>query len=432
MLVQDLNQPGNKAYLLVGPDDGQPLSLDDSGLVSTAFHHGHLSMFIVEGNQTNNNFLGNTFNVTVGGNAVIDHESPFMDQRVFPLTVNLDDGAVQGVIDIASPIVPIDSPRFASSNGTRTRMIAVGLTSPDSTESSTNFQAGTNSTVGARNIVDIEKFNGSRILLISDSSPFSTLYNNNATGLQMLNINETRFADRLADWTTNYDSNTTIILDNYHYETAPVQVNNGVSLNLPIGRLFAGALAIVLSTVDTSYNGFLADSRPFIIGLALFTTWSLYGGLVRKYATEKRGKDDLPIPIVEKTIVAESEQRLAFLNTLRDQAFYRSGLQQLHAVLDGLVMREFGMPIGKVSNEQLAARLGPELGLQTSKLFNKLIKITRHATGETRFLFPPVLNWKRTTSSITWQTEQFLNQLGITMIGGDAKKKDIDYKTRRL
>jgi hypothetical protein len=178
---------------------------------------------------------------------------------------------------------------------------------------------------------------------------------------------------------------------------------------------------------------FLQDSRPFIIGLALFTTWGLYGGLVRKYANEKRGKDDQRVPIVERMIVAESEYRRQFLNIVRDKQFYVAGLQQLHEVLDNLIIREFGTPMKNLSVQQLTIRLGPELAVQTRQLFDELEKISRYAKGETRFIFPPVLTgWKRHTSKLTMETEQFLNQLGLTITGRDIKKKGLDYKTRGL
>ena len=49
--------------------------------------------------------------------------------------------------------------------------------------------------------------------------------------------------------------------------------------------------------------------------IALFTAWGFYGTLTKRYAKEKRGKDDEPVPWIEKNILAESREKKDFLTT---------------------------------------------------------------------------------------------------------------------
>jgi len=210
----------------------------------------------------------------------------------------------------------------------------------------------------------------------------------------------------------------------------PPSLDSRIFISLPIGRIFALILAAFLQFSNASYNAFLAISRPFLLGIALFTTWGLYGTLTKRYATEKRGKDDEPLPVVEKTIVAESRERTDYLTTSRDKGFYVASLEQMYEVLDSLLVREFGTEISKLTTEQLSAMFGAEHALEVSKLFTRLTSIAEYAKGQKRFLYPPVFRWKNTTRKLTEQTENMLNQLGLT-ITGKGEKKQLDYKLRR-
>ena len=415
-LQMGLSQPGKKAYFLIGPDENHNLTSTEAEIVSSRYLNGTLSLLVSEGNSTNNSFLHSLFHVQVKGDAILDQSSRFHDNRVFNITGQLDTQTVAGVLDIASPII------FEN----LTSMWTVAASSDNSTERSYDYHVQANTTMGTRTVVAASETNGDRALLISDSAPFSTAYNGTFSSL---GVNEAAFVEALTDWVTGSDTNMTIIIDNAHYRL-PQNVGGSLGLNLSIGRIFALVLAFIIVLTSAFYTGFLSFSRPFILGVALLTTWSLYGTLTRRYATEKKGKDDEPLPKIEKSILAESKERRDFLKTSRRKGFYVATLDQMYDVLDALTFREFGTEISALKLEQLTARLGDNQGILASRLFKRLGKIAEYARGDKRLLFPPVLRWKRTTARLTGQTEQVLNQLGLTMTG-KGQKKQLDYRLRR-
>lgn len=423
-LQTDLNQTGTKAYFLIGPDHDRALTNAETSLLEKQYRNGTLSLLISEGNSTNNSFLHSLLHAKVAGDAIYDRaKHPTYsftqngDPRVFNVTGYLGSEKIGGVIDIGSPIVLENT----------TRLWTVASSSMNSTDGCPACGGVPERVPGPKVVIAAGESNGSRTILISDSAPFSTLYHNR--NLQdKLGINETAFAVAMANWVAHSDPKTTIIIDNAHYDPPP-SLDSRIFLTFPIGGIFALILATFLQFSNATYNSFLAFSRPFLLGLALFTTWGLYGTLTKRYATEKRGKDDEPLPVVEKTIVAESRERTNYLTTSRDKGFYVASLEQMYQVLDSLLVREFGTEISKLTPEQLNARFGPEHTVEVSELFLQLTRIAQYANGQKRFLFPPIFRWKRTTRKLTEQAEKMLNQLGLTMTGGEGKQ--LAYKLRR-
>jgi len=417
-----LNQPGRKAYFLLGPDENHNLTATEAQLISSEYQTGRLSLLLVEGNRTNNAFLNSTFDVQVRGDAIVDNsENNFRPIKphgqIFPVTATLDGQRVKGLIDVASPIII----------GSKDKMTSVATSSLNSTEISLDQNVTADTQPGPRTVIAASQTNGNRALLISDSSPFSTEYNQT---FPMLGINETAFAMTITEWVTHSDPTTTIIVDNTHYIPPAIVNTSGFSIGIPVGRIFALILAIYLRLSNQFYTSFLDATRPYLLVIALFTTWGFYGTLTKRYAKEKRGKDDEPVPWIEKSILAESREKKDFLTTSRKKGFYVATLDQLYDVLDSLVEREFGTAITDVGLDQLTTRLGEEQAIQAEKLFKRLGSIAKYGRGEKRLLLPPVLRWKSTTRNLTSQAERILNQLGVTMTGKDQKKQ-LAYKLRR-
>jgi hypothetical protein len=157
---------------------------------------------------------------------------------------------------------------------------------------------------------------------------------------------------------------------------------------------------------------------------------SVYGALTRWFAPEKKGKDDQPLPSVERTIVAQSRARADFLQTSRSKGGYVATLAQLFEVLDSVVAGEFGSGISSVEESALAAKVGADDARRAKKLFLTLSKFHDYASGERRFLFPPVLRWRALTSRTTRDAETFLNRLGMTIAGEEeptGKKDRLEY-----
>ena len=148
---------------------------------------------------------------------------------------------------------------------------------------------------------------------------------------------------------------------------------------------------------------------------------SVYGAVTRWFAPEKKGKDDQPQPNVERTIVAQSRARADFLQTSRSKGGYVATLAQLYEVLDSIVVGEFGAGISSVEEHALAAKIGADDARRAKKLFLTLSRFHDYASGEKRFLFPPVLRWRALTARTTRDAEAFLNRLGITIAGEDER-----------
>src|SRR5437660_6513850 len=128
-LQNALDQPGKKAYFLLGPDESHNLTSREAQLISNQYQTGTLSLLLVEGNRTNNAFLNSTLDVQVRGDAIVDKsENNFRPiqpyGQIFPVNATLDGQRVKGLIDVASPIII----------GSKNEMTTVAASSPNSKE----------------------------------------------------------------------------------------------------------------------------------------------------------------------------------------------------------------------------------------------------------------------------------------------------------
>ena len=84
---------------------------------------------------------------------------------------------------------------------------------------------------------------------------------------------------------------------------------------------------------------------------------------------------------------------------------------------------EFGAGIPSVEERVLAERMGADEARRAKELFLSLSKFRDYASGERRFLFPPVLRWRALTARTTRDAEAFLNGLGITIAGEEERSE---------
>ena len=96
--------------------------------------------------------------------------------------------------------------------------------------------------------------------------------------------------------------------------------------------------------------------------MAMLILLSVYGAVRRWFAPELKGKDDQPVPSVERSIVAESQSRIDFLTTSRNKSFYVATLARLYEVFDDIMTKEFGFGVSSVSLEELQTRFGERAG----------------------------------------------------------------------
>jgi len=405
------------AYLLIGAD--LALSPQQVANVTSGYQAGKVSLLIAEGNRTNEALI-EKLGATVSGAAIIDPTSTYKDQRVFAVTPSLPPEAA-GVIDIASPI------RFVKVPGLDP-LRSAAATSAYSVDAA-------NTTLGPRTVIATGTQGNAHLLIISDSAGFTNGFLNYTSGP----VDEKSFVGEMVAWVAP-SKGTTVVFDASHY-AAPASPK--LQMGVPIGPLVALVLEQQLSSLNSYYSSFPSQVSGFLQGygigvsdsfavsiVAVILLLSVYGAVTRWFAPERKGKDDQPVPSVERTIVAESRARLDFLQSSRTKSFYAATMGQLYEVLGSIIAREFGKDVSSVTEAELAARIGPEGARRAMDLLVRLSTLYAYAMGEKRFMFPPVLRWRALASRTTAEAEWLLNQLGITMAGEEPSKQRVEYVMR--
>ncbi len=395
-------------YILIGADNALPTK--ELQAFQFGYNNGEFSALIAEGNDTHNAALVATFEARVGPRAIVDPASTFQDEQVFTVNLALGSTTVTGVDDVAAPLlIEPGSP-----------LHPVAVTPPSS-------YALDNSTTGPRTVIGAGTTeSGARALVITDSAPFTNFLFNYTQG----GIDEKAFVAAMVSY-VDPGKAAPILLDasNYNPPKAP-----SFQMGLPVGPLVVYAIEQSLTSLNGYYASFPSQVSGFLGGfgihvslglataiVALIILLSVYGAVTRWFAPEKKGKDDQPQPSVERTIVAESQARAEFLETSRSKAGYVAALSQLYDVMDSIVLGEFGAGISSVDEGALAAKVGADEAARAKELFLTLSKFHDYATGETRFLFPPVLRWRALTARTTGEAEAFLNRLGMSIAGEEEE-----------
>ncbi len=418
-VVANLQGRERLVYVLIGADTA--LTSSELQAFKLGYDSGNFSALIAEGNDTNPDLLG-TFGARATGAPIIDPTSTFQDRRVFAVGLSLGLSAnVTGVIDIASPIV-----------------LSSRALSPVATTSPFSYDQG-NSTLGPRTVVAASALPfrpGSRTVIVSDSGPFTNFLFNYTNGA----VDEKAFVAAMLSY-VDPGKATPILLDASHYSAAkPPSFQAG----LPVGPLAAYAIEQSLSGLNSYYAAFPSQVSEFLGGyglhvseglasalVALVILISVYGAVTRWFAPEKKGRDDRPLPIVERTVVAESRARIDTLQASRSKEGNLATLAQLCEVLDSVVLDEFGREISSVKVSDLSSRIGADGAERAKRLFVSLSRFHEYATGEKSFLFPPVLRWRALTERTTREAEVFLNRLGITIAGEEGRSGErVELLTR--
>ena len=413
-VVAGLGKP-KVVYMLLGPDNA--LSTQERNAVISGYTSGKVSALISEGNITNAQLLAG-FGASTNGYPIFDHSSSFQDKRVFTIALTLGSATTTGLIDIASPLTITPSGTHlstaaktsAASNDTKNPALGPRVVA----------LSGTSGTLGS----------GARVFMITDSAPFTNFLFNYTQ--PQLGVDEKAFVASMVSWVAP-SKNATILFDNAHY-AAPTSQKSQVGL--PIGPLVVFAMEQNLAGLNSYYSTFPSAVSGYLGGLGIHVSDGLaralvgallllttYGAVTRWFAHDKKGKDDAPPPKVERTIVAESKARVDFLQTSHSKGSYVATLAQLYEVLDSVVTREFGKEIAVIDESGLAAKVGADEATRAKRLFVSLSKVHDYASGNSRFLFPPVLRWRALTRRMTGDAEAFLNRLGMTIAGEEAGEK---------
>ena len=376
-------------YLLIGADNALPTK--EVQAFQFGYNNGRFSALIAEGNTTNADLRRDLRGpgrparhsrpgLHLPGRAGV-HGEPRAGLRPPP----------RGWIDIAAPLlIEPGSP-----------LHPVAVTPPSSYDVD-------NSTTGPRTVIGAGTTeSGARALVITDSAPFTnSLFNYTQGG-----VDEKAFVARHGELRRPRQGRTDPPR-RLALQAGPRPPS--FQMGLPVGPLVVYAIEQSLTSLNGYYASFPSQVSGFLGGfgihvslglataiVALIILLSVYGAVTRWFAPEKKGKDDQPQPSVERTIVAESQARTDFLQTSRSKAGYVAALSQLYDVLDSIVLGEFGAGISSVDEGALAAKVGADEAARAKKLFLSLSKFHDYATGERRFLFPPVLRWRALTARTT-------------------------------
>jgi hypothetical protein len=405
---------GKMLYIIMGPD--LALTDQEQTLIESKMLSNDLSLLVAQGNRTNNKFLSSVFGITITGNPIIDPNSPFQDKRVMFAAVHLN-GTYQIEINVASPIVQDRK----MTNGFSVEPI--GFTGAKS------YDTGNNK-VGARVVATAINRNGvANGVVFSDSGVFINSVLNSTE-----NRDEQRLAVNVIDLLTEGNRETTILIDNSHYE------RNGTVLPFnipPIGMLVAVFLTSYLETFNQTYDQFLATTPiPLLLLIGISTVVGTYFGLKRWMGRQPIGKDTPKIPVIESSRLIENSSKMALANMKTNGRFYLDTLTKLYYVLDDLVKREFGASLEQIGFDeddwQISDRIGWDNQQRLVKIARDLSKIRDKAEGRRRFIFPPILSWKRKFSQITVETDKVLKVIGTYLVESEGKEvRGIEYKLRK-
>lgn len=402
---------------LIDPDS--PISPTTARTFYSDYQRGALSMVIGESNATNEAPLLSDLGAIVTGATINDTNSAFSDQRIFDISMHLGSTAA-GQIDIGSPVILKDS-----------ALTPVGYSPPFSVDSQ-------NSTLGPRTVIAASSTNSSaRAILVSSLSPFTNC------GLgQCPNLNDTALILSIVNWASAGNQSRPIVIDGSSYVPRSPPIGFGVPVGLIMQYVLRGVLYSIggVGFTNLSSSGSAFSFFGFLIPKSLLTVIQLIlavllllfirGRIKGWFAREKPVKDDQPLPTIERDVVSESQERVDFLTMSRTKSFYVATLVQLYDVLDDVTKLELGAGIRDLSVDTISARLGGEKAARAYKNLRELSRYVDYANNKARILFPPGLSWNRKVRSMTSWAEQFLNDLGMTMVGKGSAQQ-IEYALKR-
>jgi len=148
----------------------------------------------------------------------------------------------------------------------------------------------------------------------------------------------------------------------------------------------------------------------------------------------KGGFDTPNIPVIESSRLIESKSGGEIARLKNTGKFYPATLTQLYYVLNELMKREYGVSIDNLGGESgnlVMKRIGLENFQRLKVVLKDLRRIRDKAEGRRRFLFPPILFWRKKFSSIVKDTDQVLKSMGTYLMDTEDQVKGIEYRLRK-
>jgi len=396
-------------YLVIAPDI--PFSFTDvDKLLSILNRASHVSFLIADENVTSNALLSRLFHSSISGLILRDPKSPYgLEHPIVECELN---GTVYTlVLNVASYIL-------LHSSREQTKVLCKYDDKP---------------------IVayfELEKYHG---IVVSDSSIFINQffeeeYLNKSIPKRYTPIDNSRFALALVRLLTHNSTNYKIIIDCAHYKT--IDLNSLIGLPIPpIGLILSLFLVAIIRFLDALYLTFLEYLTVIMRILALFiVTFFVYS--ILKRAGGRVGFDEGIYRHRETKVIYEVElpgRRVYDIKYLSKKDAIEL-LASLYTILCRVALRELKIDLSRIDEPPVQERFRLIFKDKSDKALKTILtlrKVYEYHSGKRRFIWPPILFWKRTLSKLILNSEMILEVMGATIVGKPGVK-GVEYRLRKV
>jgi len=436
-------------FIVIAPD--KPYTIDDLETIRHTLERvDKFSFLIADENITSNNLLENFFGLAITGILVVDEKSHF--GRLYPQIVcRLNGTTYKLLLNIASYIAILEEywGPWVPSKGLlkilgslRDKPIVVyvafenyeGIVISDSSIFINQFFNKEYLKESLRGIIlrEIHAFTYFHPTLSGEE--VSKLEDEVIERLVKREINNREFALAVVKFLTHGDKSYKVIIDASHYK----EVNLSTILNVPIppiGLLLAMLLTMGLKAVDAAYMA-LIENLPFIIKIIALVLVIFLAYTVLKRLGGRIGFDESIHKHIEANVLIEVElpgRRIYDVKKLSKKDAIEL-LSSLYTILRKIALKELNIDISEAEKGDVQKRLRAILKDKTEKALKtimKLRKIHELHIGKRKFIWPPILFWKRTLSKLILNSEMILEAMGAT-ITGKPGVKGVEYRLRKI
>ena len=203
----------------------------------------------------------------------------------------------------------------------------------------------------------------------------------------------------------------------------------------PIGLLLSLLLTMSLRLIDTMYLTLL-ESLPVVIRVIALILVALFAYSILRRLGGPYGFDERVYRHIETNVIYEVElptRRIYDIKKLSKRDIIEL-LAGLYTILCRIGLREFNIDFSKIEEKEIQERVNRVFKGKSDRVFEtirKLKKIYEYHSGKRRFLWPPIIFWRRTLSKLILDSEMILETMGATIIGKPGVK-GVEYRLRKI
>ena len=401
-------------YIVIAPD--RPFTLDDIKLLKEAIQRAyHASFLIADENITSNSLLMTLFHAMISGLVIKDPNSPY--GPLFPVVkCKINDTEYTLVLNIASYITLI--PRHPGFEEEFFRFLCTYEGKPIVV-----YYMG-------------EDYEG---IIISDSSIFINQffkeeYLNESVPKRFTSIENKQFAIDIVKVLTHGDKEYKIIIDCLHYKALGIETLLGLPIP-PIGLIISMFLTMMVKALDSMYLSLLSQ-LPLIMKFIALLLILFLAYIILKKLGGKHGFDEGIYRRIETSILLETElpsRRMYNVRYLTKKDIIET-LASLYEILRKIALKELNLDFMKIDEENVLKRfrlIFKEKSDRALRAIRKLRKIYEYHIGKRKFIWPPIIFWRRTLSKLVLDSEMILETMGATIMGKPGVK-GVEYRLRKI